>query len=128
MSDMSSTFGRPMALAHWDRKLCRALAGWPVPGNGHLTRTSVRKLDRAQIAAWLVGLEGRPSDHGGHPRHRHAGVQRDLADIDRLLVLGRRELEDEVVLARLPLARVILQLDDDVLGLLRGERLLRRRH
>src|SRR6266850_5693750 len=114
-----------MALADRNRKLRRAFAGRPIPGDRHLARAGVGELDRPQVAAGrLVGLEGGAGDHRRHPRHRHAGVQRHLADIHRLLVLGRRELQGEVVLALLPWAGLALQRDDDVLGLLRGERLL----
>src|SRR5438132_9305755 len=101
-SDASVPRSPGMALTDRNRELRRALAGRPIPGDRHLARARVGKLDRADVAAGrLVGLQGRAGDHRGHPGHRHAGIQRHLADIYRLLLLGRRELQGEVVLALL---------------------------
>src|SRR5205809_34508 len=116
-----------MALSHRNRELCRALAQGALPRHRHLPRPPVRELDRAAIAARALGRERRASEHRRHPRHGHAGGERHLASIDRLLVLRRREREDEVVLRWLPLPGLALQRHDHVLDLLRVDRLHVRR-
>src|SRR5438445_3075467 len=116
-----------MALSHRNRELCGTLAQGAVPRHRHLPRPPVRELDRAAIAARALARERRAGDHRRHPRHGHAGVERHLADVDRLLVLCRREREDEVVLRWLPLPGLALERHDDVLDLLRADRLHVRR-
>src|SRR3989454_111393 len=76
-----------MALSHRNRELRRALAQGAVPRHRHLPRPPVRELDRAAIAARALARERRAGDHRRHPRHGHAGVERHLAGVDRLLVL-----------------------------------------
>src|SRR5437773_4102157 len=116
-----------MALSHRNRELRRALAQGAVPRHRHLPRPPVRELDRTAIAARALARERRASDHRCHPRHGHAGVERHLAGVDRLLVLRRREREDEVVLRWLPLPGLALQRHDHILDLLRADRLHVRR-